>query len=155
MVGTEMVTLVSSADILGLRTSIKLNKSVEHLFRWKGKGSIIVPWSWGTPQLREGSRRIVSWLLICYVQFEEDYFGQMVYRHPHPPPPHQAKIAYTPICTPLKRRCLSRPLRFLRRVWWTKGLVYAFGRKIEIFTILLLRAICAEKMCLVTFWSNN
>ena len=31
MVGTEMVTLVSSADILGLRTSIK--KSVDHLFR--------------------------------------------------------------------------------------------------------------------------
>ena len=41
MVGTEMVTLVSSADILGLRTSIKyVGRS---FIQMKRKGSIIVP----------------------------------------------------------------------------------------------------------------
>lgn len=40
-----------------------LNISVDHFFRWKGKGSLIVPWSWGTPQWRESSLRIDAWLL--------------------------------------------------------------------------------------------
>ena len=41
MVGAEMVTLVSSPDILGLRTSIKyVSRS---FIQMKRKGSIIVP----------------------------------------------------------------------------------------------------------------
>ena len=62
IVGKGMVTLSFCPGIF-LVGEAALNISVDHFFRWKGKGSFIVPWSWGTPQWRENSRRIDAWLL--------------------------------------------------------------------------------------------
>ena len=82
MVRTKMVTLVSSADIPGLRTSIKyVGRS---FIQMKRKGSIIVPCSRGTSQLRESSRRIGAWLL--RYNLGKNFLGQVVYRPPPPPP---------------------------------------------------------------------
>ena len=96
MVGTEMVTLVSSADILGLRTSIKyVGRS---FIQMKRKGSIIVPWSWGTSQLRESSRRIDAWLL--RYNLGKNFLGQVVYRQPPPLPLPPCKKLPIHLCVP-------------------------------------------------------
>ena len=99
MVGTEMVTLVSAADILRLRTSIKyVGRS---FIQMKRKGvdycPVIMRYATVKRELAHDRR------MVTYILFGQEFLGQMVYR-----PGPQAKIAHTPMCTPLKRLCLSK-----------------------------------------------
>ena len=109
MVGMEMVTLVSSADILGdlgLRTS---NKYFGISFiRMKRKGVEYCPviMRYATVKRAIAQDRC----MVTYAQFGQAFLEQMVFTvAAPPPPPSQAKIAQTAMYTPLKRLlCLSK-----------------------------------------------
>ena len=106
MVGMEMVTLVSSADILGdlgLRTSNKYFGISFIQMKRKGVEYCPVIMRYATVKREIPQDRC----MVTYAQFGQAFLEQMVFTAPPPPP--QAKIAQTAMYTPLKRLlCLSK-----------------------------------------------